>query len=44
MNIEAKLIETKLGFLKLSEELGNVSQAYKGMGVIFQVGVLKGVL
>jgi transposase InsO family protein len=32
MNTEVKLIKTKLGLLKLSEELGNVSQACKVMG------------
>ena len=32
MNTEVKLIKTKLGLLKLSEELGNMSQACKVMG------------
>ena len=32
MNTEVKLIKNKLGLLKLSEELGNVSQACKIMG------------
>ena len=32
MNTEAKLIKTKLGLLKLAEQLGNVSQACKVMG------------
>ena len=32
MNTEVKLIKSKLGLLKLSEELGNVSQACKVMG------------
>jgi transposase InsO family protein len=32
MNTEVKLIKNKLGLLKLSEELGNVSQACKVMG------------
>jgi len=32
MNVEAKLIKSKLGLLKLSEELGNVSKACKVMG------------
>lgn len=32
INTEVKLIKTKLGLLKLSEELGNVSQACKVMG------------
>lgn len=32
MNTEVKLIKSKLGLLKLAEELGNVSQACKVMG------------
>jgi hypothetical protein len=32
MNTEVKLIKTKLGFIKLNEELGNVSQTCKVMG------------
>jgi transposase InsO family protein len=32
MNIETKLIKTKLGLLNLAEQLGNVSQACKVMG------------
>jgi ACT domain-containing protein len=32
MNTDVKLIKNKLGLLKLSEELGNVSQACKVMG------------
>ncbi len=32
MNTETKLIKNKLGLLKLSEELGNVSQACKYLG------------
>jgi hypothetical protein len=32
MKTEAKLIKTKLGLLKLAEQLGNVSQACKIMG------------
>jgi hypothetical protein len=32
MNTEVKLIKSKLGLLKLSEEHGNVSQACKVMG------------
>jgi hypothetical protein len=32
MNVESKLIKTKLGLLRLAEELGNVSQACRTMG------------
>jgi hypothetical protein len=32
MNTEVKLIKSKLGLLKLAEELGNVSKACKVMG------------
>ena len=32
MNTEVKLIKSKLGLIKLAEELGNVSQACKLMG------------
>ena len=32
MNVETKLIKTKVGLLKLAEELGNVSQACRTMG------------
>jgi transposase InsO family protein len=32
MNVETKVIKTKIGLLKLSEELGNVSQACKIFG------------
>jgi hypothetical protein len=32
MNTETKLIKSKLGLLKLAENLGNVSQACKVMG------------
>lgn len=32
MNTETKLIKTKLGFLRLAEKLGNVSQACKLFG------------
>jgi molybdenum-dependent DNA-binding transcriptional regulator ModE len=32
MTTETKLIKTKLGLLKLAEQLGNVSQACKVMG------------
>jgi transposase InsO family protein len=32
MNIESKLIKTKLGLLNLAEELGNVSKACRSMG------------
>ena len=32
MNIETKLIKTKVGLLNLAEQLGNVSQACKVMG------------
>ena len=32
MNTQSKLIKTKVGLLKLAEELGNVSQACKLFG------------
>jgi hypothetical protein len=32
MNVETKLIKTKLGLLQLAEQLGNVSRACKLMG------------
>jgi hypothetical protein len=32
MNVQSKLIKTKLGLLRLAEELGNVSQACRTMG------------
>ena len=32
MNLETKLIKSKLGLLGLAEELGNVSRAYKYLG------------
>ena len=32
MKVETKLIKTKVGLLKLAEELGNVSQACRTMG------------
>ena len=32
MTTEAKLIKTKVGLIKLAEQLGNVSQACKVMG------------
>ena len=32
MNVESKLIKTKLGLLNLAEKLGNVSEACKVMG------------